>query len=306
MTEGHRVLVTGATGFIGRHLVRALVDGGADVTALVRPGSPRAAGPPHTATADLEDIDAIADVLHRTGARIVFHLVGKRPRGQAEPAHACVRANVATTAAVLSAVMRGRVQRVVTLGTAEEYGVYAGPQREDQPLQPRSVYGASKAAATLLARSLYLTSGCPVVVLRPFSVYGPGQRPEMFVAEAVQAAVQGKPFRMSHGTQARDFVFVGDVVTALMAAADEPSLEGQVINIGSGRATRLIDVARQVWKTSGTAAPLLVGERPTPPWELHDTWADVERARALLKWNVRTSLETGLEATIAWGKGHGD
>src|SRR5262249_58147072 len=131
------------------------------------------------------------------------------------------------------------VRRIVIAGSAEEYGSQAGPLNERLSLKPSTGYGISKALATKHALALNAREGCPVVVVRPFSVYGPGQPREMFVAQAVEAAVRGVPFKMSIGEQKRDLVFVADVARGLIRAAMTPRIEGKVINRATGLPYRL-------------------------------------------------------------------
>jgi nucleoside-diphosphate-sugar epimerase len=149
---------------------------------------------------------------------------------------------------------------------------------------------------------MHASEGCPVVILRPFSVYGPHQPGYMFVAEAIDCALSGQPFRMTHGRQKRDLVYVDDVVRALIAAARTEGLEGQAINIGSGRPLPLRDVAALILRLSESRAPLLIGARNAPAEETHDTWADISLARRLLDWEPRVELEDGLRRTIQWAR----
>jgi nucleoside-diphosphate-sugar epimerase len=191
---------------------------------------------------------------------------------------------------------------VVLTGSADEYGGQPGPLHEELPLLPDTPYGITKVAATRLAQVMARSEGCSATVLRPFSVYGPGQPAAMFVAQAVHCAVSGETFRMTHGRQRRDLVFVSDVVQALLAAAEADEMNGEVINIGSGQAWALCDVARLIWRLCNSEAPLEIGGRPAPEVELHDTWADITMARKRLGWEPRVDLESGLRATIEWAR----
>lgn len=130
-----------------------------------------------------------------------------------------------------------------------------------------------------MALVMHETGGYPVVILRPFTVYGPGQPPTMFVAEAVESAVNALPFRMSEGTQKRDLVYVEEVVSAILASMHAPSIEGRVINIGTGEAHALRDVAALIWKLNESRTPLLIGDLNASSNEMYDTWADVGLAR---------------------------
>ena len=203
---------------------------------------------------------------------------------------------------LLIAARSAGVERIIIIGSADEYGnqVVEGPLNESLELHPVSPYAMSKAAATGVALAMHASNGLPVVILRPFTVYGPGQPRNMFVSEAIDCAVRGEAFRMSEGCQTRDLVYIDDAIRAFLAAAQAPDVEGKVINIGSGRAYALRDVAELIWRLSETRAPLMIGARNAGADELHDTWADVTRARALLGWEATTSLEEGLRLTIEW------
>src|SRR5260370_25291521 len=114
--------------------------------------------------------------------------------------------------------------------------------------------------------------GCAVVVLRPFTVYGPGQPPDMFVASALAAALLGHPFEMSAGEQKRDLVFVEDVVEALLVAARTPGLEGRAVNVGTAQAHPLPEVAAPIWDRTGSETPPRAGARGTSPPPLHHSF----------------------------------
>jgi dTDP-L-rhamnose 4-epimerase len=124
----------------------------------------------------------------------------------------------------------------------------------------------------------------------------------MFVSEAIDCAVRGLPFRMTEGRQKRDLIYVDDAISAFIAAAESPSVDGQIINIGSGEAHALRDVAQLIWQLSGTDAPLMIGARSAGATELHDTWADIERAQEMINWAPQVSLEDGLTQMIAWAR----
>ena len=291
------VLVTGGTGFIGRHLTRALIDSGQKPVVCSRHplGIDLDGAGARFLPMDITDGDSVRAAFEAVQPVRVFHVAGtRRTEG--------LSVNTIGTERLLAEALRGKVERVVLLGSAEEYGACSGPISEHEPTAPRSPYGVSKAAATQLARRAHVEHGCPAVVIRPFTVYGPGQPPEMFVAEAVACAVEGREFLMSTGVQRRDHVYVDDVVRALMAAATAPGIDGAVFNIGSGVATPLREVAELVWRLSETQAPLRIGARPAAPHEQSDTWADVGLAEAKLGWTPTVDLEDGLTATIAWAR----
>lgn len=299
-----KILVTGAGGFIAKHLVpmlrserRHLV-----LASRTRPEVARSGDDDQTRWlhVDLCEAGAVEKLFCAERPAVVLHLAGSRCRRPVpERFSDCIAINVLATTRVLEAAARWGAQRVVMLGSAEEYGPQPGPHRENLAMLPQTAYGISKAAATRLATTMHDQAGVPVVVLRPYSVYGPGQPLDMFVAEAVDCAVRGRSFRMTRGEQRRDLVYVEDVVGAIVAAATVPDVEGRVFNVGSGTAHRLLDVAGLIWRLADARGELLVGAREPGPGELIDTWADVSAARSTLRWMPRVDLEQGLARTIA-------
>jgi UDP-glucose 4-epimerase len=302
-----KIAVTGATGFIGTHLVHALVAAGCEPVLLTRAaradGFVWASDRVRIAPMDLTSAESVMRVLELERPTALIHLAGTR--GKSDPRGAwvaCAELNVCGTVQLLDAATRTGIRRVVVVGSAEEYGGEPGPLTEDHALLPVSPYGISKAAATRFALAMHASNGCPVVIVRPFTVYGPRQPSDMFIAEAVGCAVKAVPFRMTQGEQRRDLVFVGDVVQALLVAALTPGLDGHVFNIGSGHTYALKDVAKLIWQLSGTTAPLLIGDRPGSPDEGGETWADISRAREVLRWAPQVDLQSGLCATIDWAR----
>lgn len=298
------VLITGASGFIGGHLVRSIISTGKKPILLSRfdAASQKFDDIRDRARimhADLTDGESIKKIIFETKPATIIHLAGTRGNGDARGAHiACEAINAIATAQILEAAVSASVERIVIVGSAEEYGDQSGPLVESMPVQPRTPYGISKAKATEFALNMHRERGCPVVIVRPFSVYGSDQPRSMFIAEAVESSVRNITFQMSHGEQRRDLIFVNDVVRGLIAAASVERIEGQIINLGTGRAHRLRDVAEMIWKLTETEAPLAVGARYAPQEELHDTWADITLARRLLDWEPQVDLETGLRETI--------
>lgn len=293
------LLVTGATGFIGSHLVRELIKAGHRPTLLARSHKPTLIAEfgdrVRWLFGDLADADTIAEAIQKERPAMIFHLAGSRDSN-------CSELNFMATKRLLDAASRINPRRIIIMGSAEEYGKGSAPFSEEHPLNAESPYGIWKAAATCYALMLHRLRGCPVIVIRPFTVYGPGQPRNMFIAEAIDCAIRNVEFKMSSGEQKRDLVFIDDIVHGLMAAASAPNIEGKVINLGAGRPVRLKDLAKLIWRLSGSKAPLAIGARNTKPHELYDLWADITLARQLLGWEPRIDLETGLRITIDFAR----
>lgn len=290
-----RVLITGGAGFIGRHLAAELRRHGAQVLITARP---QASPSDSSALAiDVRDAAAVARLLDSVRPSAVFNLVGRRPQSSTEDPEETIELNVIAAMRVVRESARVGVARVVLVGSAEEYGDQSMPVSEDAPLDPRTIYGAAKAAMTLHALALHRSTGAPVTVVRPFSVYGPGAPTQMFVAEAMDRASRGLPFEMTEGTQRRDLIHVDDVVSGLIAAVRSPQAVGEVFNLGSGVSHALRDVAHAIWRISEAGGDLRIGVRAPPPGDLKETRARIDKAERVLGWRPRLELEDGLRAT---------
>jgi nucleoside-diphosphate-sugar epimerase len=283
------VVVTGAAGFLGRALVASLVTDGIPVVAVDRRPPPH--GPGTTPLrADLLDGDPAVTEALRT-AHAVFHLAGRpgvRDTGPAADA-ARVRDNVHATAAVLATVPPGRP--LVVTSSSSVYGGAAGrPSRETDPLHPLGAYSRSKAAVEQLC------AGRPVAVLRPFTVAGEGQRPDMALARWIAAVRAGEPIQvLGSPGRTRDVTDVRDVVRAARLAA-ERGVVGP-LNVGTGRPRTLADLARAVCRVLGAPAELVV--TPAPPVEPAATWADVTLLRRRLGFVPVTDLDELVARQVA-------
>jgi nucleoside-diphosphate-sugar epimerase len=301
-----RVLVTGAAGMIGANLVRRLLEDGASVWAMVRPGGDRSRLEDLPALrlveADVRDAEAVRAAVDAAQPAVVFHLASTLwARGATPSTHVAV--NIGGTSNVLEAI-RGRTGvRLVFTGSSSAYG--AGRDlREDQPLQPSTVYGASKAAASLMVSAYARLHGLLTVELRVFMPYGPWEHPDRLIPHAILSALEGQPVRMTHGRQERDLVYMDDVVEALVQAGRQPVAPGTVLEIGSGRGVAVREVVDLILVLMERPVELLAGALPSRPDELMQLSADVHAAQVRLLWRPRVSLEDGLRRTIAWFTNH--
>jgi UDP-glucose 4-epimerase len=298
-----KILVTGGTGFIGRAVVRELIKGGISPTVLTRESEAERLPASWfekvgTAKIDLLEPEAIRIWLEREKPDVVFHLAGTTGRGDAA-GDLCHRLNFLATANLCDVLAKIGCERLILLGSADGYGHRAGAQSENLPSKPVSPYAISKAQATEYALGKFREENLNAVVVRVFTAYGAEQPPFMFVAEAINCALENRIFRMSAGTQQRDLIFIEDAVRALLLAAATTEIAGKIINVGSGKATPLRNVARLIWKISEADENLLkIGELTATTAQNHDTWADISLARKLLKWQPTISLEEGLRRTI--------
>jgi nucleoside-diphosphate-sugar epimerase len=305
--NGQVVLVVGATGFLGSHLVDRLAGEGAVVHALARRSLAGPAGR-HDAvtswTGDIRNEGVVDQIVTQVEPDVVFHTAANTSVRLVSSPDAFAEAfetNVRGTLNVLLALARIRKSPrvVVRLGGIEEYGTGPVPSDETQREQPVSPYSASQVAATHLCRSFFLQTGLPVLTLRPAVMYGPGQSPTFFIPGLIERALDGGEFRMTAGDQTRDFVFIADVVDACLRAATTNGLEGSVINLGSGREYRIRDVADMIVRLAGGPVRLSPGAHQGRKIDLPRLALGTSTAARLLGWRATTSLEDGLARTIA-------
>jgi UDP-glucose 4-epimerase len=292
-----RVLITGATGFIGERLVTALQSAGRDIAIFVPPGEevPSSEGV-HPVYGDITDATGLHKTLQSVAPQVVFHLAAVGTSNPNLPLQEAYRVNVGGAINLLEAVRAtSSVQRVVMVGTSYEYGA----RGTDDGLDPFNAYSASKVAAWAFTRAAYTNWGVPATHVRPFQVYGPGQRDEALIPAAIAAALRHDDFPMTRGEQQRDFVFVDDVVAGLIAAAQAPRVEGRVLDLGSGKLHCVREVVECIWAKTASRGTVLAGALPYRPGEVSAIPANVQRTRLLTGWEAEVSLDQGLDRTIA-------
>ena len=305
--QGTRVLVTGGAGFIGSHLVEQL--GARNEVAVLddlSAGSLRnletVPRDVHVKKASILNRKALSTAME--GRDIVYHLAAKTsvPDSVAHP-EAYWRTNVQGTLAVLKAVVDAKVRRVVFASSAAVYGnSETNPKVETMRPAPASPYATSKMVGEFACEEIASLKGLETVVVRIFNAYGPRQDPTSPYASviskfcAAMAADEGIEI-YGDGGQTRDFLYVGDLTAALELAGERP-VAGQLINLGSGSATSVNEVARLLSEIAGVPIHTKHGE--PRPGDVRDSRADITRASAKLGFAPRTSLRDGLGRTLAW------
>lgn len=309
-----RYVVTGGAGFIGSHLVDALVSIGAEVVVLdsLETGREenlaRSRAEIELHIGDIRD-EALCRRLCR-GVRVVFHqaALGSVPRSMREPAHT-FDVNVGGTSRLLAAAREEGVERVVYASSSAVYGDSdRTPKREGEEGHPLSPYGLSKRIGEELAEVFARCYGLTSVGLRYFNVYGPRQRPDgpyaAVVPRFVEASLRGEPLVIyGDGRQSRDFTFVADVVTANLKAAVGSFAGAATLNIGGGASVTVEGLARVIGHLTGNESPPRY-EAPRPGDVLHSR-ADTTRAADLIGFRSHTSLERGLAQTLEGYAGSG-
>ena len=308
-----KVLVTGAGGFIGSHLVEHLVNLGADVIGFVRYNSRNDWGlleliPPHmldslqVVSGDLMDFDAVSsaakdvDVIFHLGSLISIPYSYNRPRDTIEN-------NILSTLNILTAARDRGVEKIVHTSSSEVYGtaLYV-PIDEKHPLQGQSPYSASKIGADKIAESFYCSFDLPVATIRPFNTYGPRQSARAIIPTIITQAIEQETIKLGSLFPTRDYTYVKDTVNGFIKVAESDSSVGEVINIGSNFEVSMGDLAEKISNLLNKKISIVQDPSRVRPLksEVQRLWCDNEKARRLLDWQPQVSLEKGLQETIDW------
>lgn len=311
------VLVTGAGGFIGHHLTQHLVSRGARVRAFVRYNSRNDHGllelaPPEIRediefyAGDLRDPHAVSHAVR--GCDLVFHLgalVGI-PYSYVHP-HEVVQTNVMGTLNVMMAAIEHSCPKVVHTSTSEVYGTAVEtPISESHPLQGQSPYSASKIGADKIAESFQRSFDVPVATIRPFNAYGPGQSARGVIPTIITQALTGDRVFLGSTHPTRDLTYIDDTVDGFLAVASAEEAVGRVINVGSGQEISIGDLAKKIIGIVGREVEVTTDpERVRPAKsEVEQLIADATKAKSLLGWTPKVSLDDGLKRTMEWVAEH--
>ncbi len=309
-----RYLVTGGAGFIGSHIVRALLDQGAAVRVLDNFSSGKRENLDGLSNAkngsrfevvegDVRDVAVVAGAVR--DVEVIFHEAAfvSVPELMEKPQD-CFDVNLTGTSILFEAARKAGVRRVVIASSAAVYGdLDALPLKEDTPLRPLSPYAVSKRVDEMFAQLYTNSFGLEVAALRYFNVYGPHQRPDSIYAAAVPIFIRrlrdGKPVTIfGDGGQTRDLIFVGDVVRANLIASQHPSAAGRIFNICTGQSTRILDLLDVLFKLfPNSPKPAL-----TPPraGDIYKSLGCPDKAEELIGFKAQTSLAAGLKETVDW------
>jgi len=290
--SGSVALVTGASGFLGSNLCRCLLDAGAEVHATSR--AARTGDRLRWWQSDLASEGAARTLLREIRPDVVFHLAGQV---SAAPAASLVlpafHSLLGSTLNLLAAVDEIGCGRVVLTGSLTE------PRSAGDDVVPSSPYAAAKWASTAYARMFHALYDTPVVIVRPFMAYGPGQNPEKLVPHVILSLLRGTPPKLASGRWSADWVYVDDVIDGFLLAARGAGIDGKTIDLGSGALTSTREIVEKIVARIDPRAEPQFGAVPDRPAE-EVRIADVAAAKAALSWEPRTPLDRGLDQTIAW------
>ena len=317
---GKTVVVTGAGGFIGSHLVELLIAEGAQVRAMLRYTSRGQRGCldllPEVSLSqvaitmgDVRDGDAVREVMR--GADAVFHLAALIgiPYSYEHPQEVIDTNIIGTSNVLIAAKELGTIARVVLTSTSEVYGsALRVPMDEEHPLQAQSPYSATKIAGDALGLSFHRSFGMPVTIVRPFNAYGPRQSARAVIPAIITQAVSGKTLRLGTLETTRDFTFAEDTARGFLAVGGADAALGEVVNVGSGSEVSIREIVRKVGEITGAELEVEGDEQRMRPAksEVSRLLSDSSKAERLAGWRTQVTLDDGLRRTVDWIREHLD
>lgn len=308
-----KVFITGAGGFIGSHLTEALLQRGAHITALIHYNSrdnygwlEELSAENHAALrvvlGDVRDSNTMHKLV--AGQNIIFHLAALIgiPYSYMAPA-AYVETNIKGTLNMLQAGLEARVEKLVHTSTSEVYGtaIYT-PIDEGHPLQGQSPYAASKIGADKLVESYCKSFSFPAVTVRPFNTFGPRQSARAVIPTIICQALKGTEVSLGSLDPVRDMTFVDDTVAGFIAAAETDHLAGKTINLGTGRGVSIQELVDMIATLLKCEINITIDKERTRPSESEvlKLLSCADKAKRLMNWEAKTSLEDGLGKTVRW------
>lgn len=306
-----RVLVTGASGFVGANLARHLVISGQEVHLLVRKNSDlwRLADllpDVHIHTADLSDQQTVNTILSDCRPQQTFHLAVHGAYPQQTDPRAMVHANLLGTMNLVEAALASGCEVIVNTGSSSEYGFKDHAPLETERPEPNSHYAVTKAAATMYCQYVATSRKVHIPTLRLYSVYGPYEEPTRLMPTLILRGLQGEWPPLVSPDIARDYVYIDDVVSAYQAAGNPQSDGAAIYNVGSGVQTTLGEVAAVAQRVLAINAEPVWGSMEARVWDASVWVSDPSKLKACLNWRPKVDFAGGFSTTVDWFRQHPD
>ena len=295
-----KLLIVGGTGFIGKNLTQKAVENGFSTTVL-------AYSLPHTSSqfsqaeylqADIANLNQLKKILKNRKFDYVVNLSGYIDHSSFLcGGRELIRTHFDGVQNLLQIIDWSYLKKFVQIGSSDEYGNQKAPQIEDIRESPISSYSAGKVFSTHLLQMLHKTENLPVVILRLFLVYGPGQDNKRFLPQIIDGCSLGLNFPASEGAQLRDFCYVDDISKGILMSLKNKDAEGEIINLASGQSISIREVIEIVRDIVGKGCSEY-GKIPYRVGENMNLYANIEKANNILNWKPETSIEDGINKTI--------
>ena len=305
---GKTIFITGATGFIGSHLLKRLIKEGCNVHISIRKNSSlwrmeESKNKFVSHKIDLTDFEAVRSLFKQIKPDVIFHLAAYGVDYRQQDIHQAIDVNISVSVNLFEAFFSNNGHRFIHTGTCLEYGHKKRPISECDLAAPNGIYGATKLSSVhILSSMTHRMESGKLAILRPFGVFGEHEGLHKFVPQVIDKLKSGHTVQMTLGEQIRDYIYIDDLIDAYILASVVPlKNKVEIINIGSGKEITMKDFASMIAKQLGANNELLqFGALPYRPYEMMYLVANIYKAKSLLRWEPKVPIEKGLEHTINW------
>lgn len=301
----NKFLITGASGFIGSVLLRRLIEQKQEVHLILRKESRtwRIDDLLDKVTihiSDLSNLNELNEIIQKVKPDIIYHLATNGAYSSQKDANQIINTNILGTWNLLQACNSINYKLFVNTGSSSEYGFKKFAMRETDIVEPASYYAVTKCAQTLLCSHIAKQENKPIVTIRPFSVYGPYEEPKRFIPTLMKALLLNEEMNLVNPDIARDYIYIDDMVDAYLKIDELKNNSGEYFNIGTGIQSTIKETVNIAKKISKKTAKFKWGTMENRNWDTNNWVADISKARQLLNWTPKITLEKGIMLTWKW------
>jgi nucleoside-diphosphate-sugar epimerase len=300
-----KVLITGGCGFIGSHLVKRMLSEGARVFIMKRKNTKAwrikdELNEVEILETDIADTVETGSAIKRIEPEYVFHLAAYGVDSLENNYITALRTNILGTVNIMSALKDVGCKRVINMGSCAEYGDRKELMKEDMFPEPVSIYGSTKACATIAAHQAARENHINIVTLRPFGIFGEGEERHKIFCHIILSILENKDVKLTSCEQRRDYCYVENIIDGMVMAAKNESLKNNIFNIASGRVHPLSYYVDSIFKNMKTDRKPLYGAVEYRKNEMWAPTADIKKIQSILGWMPRIGFEEGIKNTINW------
>lgn len=302
-----KILITGSTGFVGACLTHKLIDLHYEVHSIIRRESnlwriKNIIDKINLHYVDLTNVNSLEKLIHNIKPNLIYHLATYGGYLFQNDLNRIIQTNIMGTVNLVNACSKIGFDCFINTGSSSEYGLKSKPMEEEDILKPINNYGFSKAAATLYCQAVAKRERLPIVTLRLFSPYGYYENRGRLIPTVILSCLSGKNPKLSSPKAVRDFIFIEDVIEAYIKVIEISDIGGEIFNIGYGKQQSAGEVVNKIVELTGNKVRPEWGKVPNPRFEPVTWMADITKAKNLLNWKPKHSLEEGLSKTTEWFK----
>ena len=299
MKEKKRILITGSSGFIGTNLLISLKSQDYDIAVIDRSRNTNFKNVTNY-IGDICDYSFVKKTILDFQPNKVFHLAGYKNRSSnIEEVSLSLKVNLMGTLNLYQALTKlSTLESIVALGTTDEYGIHNSSFIESSIENPISPYGFGKLCGTQLAQFFNRSFNLPVIILRPTIAYGPYQTDDMFIPSLISTLISNSDFKMTEGKQLRDFIYISDLVNAMLLISESQNYKGEIFNIGSGDSLKLSVVATTIARDLNKEHFLKIGSIPYRQNEVMKYMTSIDKVKNIFGWKPKIDFKKGIELTV--------